>query len=68
MLYKGLPEGLTWGVARTARYGLVVQGAGSAAWKLQRLLLETWDSVRFHLFAEPPPRLLKEAWMTGKNK
>lgn len=64
----GLPEGLTWGVARTARYGLVVQGAGSAAWKLQRLLLEAWDSVRHHLLEEPPIRLLKEAWMTGMNK
>jgi urease accessory protein len=64
----GVPEGLSWGVARTARYGLVVQAAGNAAWKLQRLLLEAWDSVRHQLLNQPPLRLLKEAWMTGMNK
>ncbi len=62
------PEGLCWGIARTARHGLVVQAAGNAAWKLQRLLLKAWDSARYQLLGQPPLRLLKEAWMTGMNK
>lgn len=62
---KGIPEGVIWGVARTAKYGLVVQVAGHAAWKLQRLLLQAWDSVRSELLNRPPLRLLKEAWMSS---
>ncbi|WP_373231756.1 urease accessory protein UreD [Cohnella sp.] len=64
----GIPDGVSWGVARTAKYGLVVQVAGHAAWKLQRLLLKAWDSVRFELLAQPPLRLLKEAWMSSSNE
>jgi urease accessory protein len=63
----GEPEGLSWGIARTAKYGLVVQVAGNAAWRLQRLLLEAWDVARLLLLEQPPIRLLKEAWMTGMN-
>ncbi|WP_239617514.1 urease accessory protein UreD [Cohnella mopanensis] len=62
-----VPEGVRYGVARTARHGLVVQAAGHAAWKLQRLLLVAWDSVRQQLMNQPPLRLLKEAWMSGVN-
>jgi urease accessory protein len=61
----GLPEGLHWGIARTAKYGVVMQAAGTASWKLQRLLLEAWDIVRKLLLGEEPMRLLKEAWMSG---
>ncbi len=60
---EGIPEGLSWGVARTARHGIVVQAAGHAAWKLQRLLLTAWDVARLQLLDQPPLRLLKEAWM-----
>lgn len=60
----GIPEGVIWGVARTAKYGLVVQAAGHAAWKLQRLLLRAWDSVRLVMLNQPPLRLLKESWMS----
>ncbi|RED65635.1 urease accessory protein UreD [Cohnella lupini] len=60
---EGIPEGVSWGVARTARHGIVVQAAGHAAWKLQRLLLSAWDSARQQLLNQPPLRLLKEAWM-----
>jgi urease accessory protein len=63
----GEPEGLSWGIARTASHGLVVQVAGNAAWRLQRLLLEAWDVARLLLLEKPPIRLLKEAWMTGAN-
>jgi urease accessory protein len=63
----GEPEGLSWGIARTARHGLVVQVAGNVAWRLQRLLLEAWDVARLLLLEQPPIRLLKEAWMTGAN-
>jgi urease accessory protein len=63
----GEPEGLSWGIARTAKFGLVVQAAGNAAWRLQRLLLEAWDVARLLLLGQPPIRLLKEAWMTGAN-
>ncbi|TFE31615.1 urease accessory protein UreD [Cohnella luojiensis] len=64
---EGIPQGISWGIARTARYGLVVQVAGNAAWRLQRLLLVAWDSVRSVLLGQPPLRLLKEAWMTGTS-
>ncbi|MCD9023074.1 urease accessory protein UreD [Cohnella silvisoli] len=64
----GEPEGLSWGIARTAKHGLVVQVAGNAAWKLQRLLLAAWDVVRLILLDQPPIRLLKEAWMSGINE
>jgi urease accessory protein len=63
----GVPDGLSWGIARTAKFGLVVQVAGNAAWRLQRLLLAAWDVARFLLLDQPPIRLLKEAWMTGMN-
>lgn len=60
-----VPEDVRYGVARTARHGLVVQAAGHAAWKLQRLLLAAWDNVREQLLGQPPLRLLKESWMPG---
>lgn len=63
-----VPEGIHWGIARTAKHGLVVQAAGHAAWRLQRLLLAAWDCVRQQLLNQPPLRLLKEAWMTGANQ
>lgn len=61
----GVPDGVVWGVSRTARHGLTVQAAGNAAWKLQRTLLEAWDAARRLLLDQPPLRLLKEAWMRG---
>jgi len=66
----GVPaaEGIVWGVARTARHGLVVQAAGLAAWRLQKLFLAAWDAVRQELLGEPPLRLLKEAWMAGETR
>ena len=63
--FSGPPraEGLAWGVARTAKHGLVVQAAGHAAWRLQKLFLAAWDAVREEALGMPPLRLLKEAWM-----
>lgn len=63
--HAGIPEEVSWGIACTAKYGLVVQVAGHAAWKLQRLLLLAWDGVRSELLGQPPLRLLKEAWMSS---
>lgn len=63
-----IPDGVSWGVARTAKCGMVVQMAGHAAWKLQRLTLAAWDCVRQQLMDQPPLRFLKETWMIGSNK
>lgn len=51
--------GVVWGVAHTARHGLVVQAAGSAAWRLERLLRAAWDEARGLLLGEPPLRLIR---------
>lgn len=51
--------GVVWGVAHTARHGLVVQAAGSAAWRLERLLRAAWDEARGLLLGEPPLRLFR---------
>ncbi|MFC5471662.1 urease accessory protein UreD [Cohnella suwonensis] len=59
-------EGVSWGVARTARHGVVVQLAGNAAWRLQRAILAAWDGARKLALGQPPLRLLKEAWMGGE--
>lgn len=51
--------GVVWGVAHTARNGLVVQAAGGAAWRLERLLRAAWDEARGLLLGEPPLRLIR---------
>ncbi|MFD0674121.1 urease accessory protein UreD [Cohnella sp. GCM10027633] len=52
-------EGVVWGVSHTARYGIVVQAAGGAAWRLERLIRAAWDGARRLLLDEPPLRLLR---------
>ena len=51
--------GVIWGVAHTAMHGIVVQAAGGAAWRLERLLRTAWDGAREILLGEPPLLLLR---------
>lgn len=52
-------EDVQWGVSHTARCGVVVQAAGGAAWRLERLVRAAWAGARELLLGEPPLRLLR---------
>lgn len=54
-----LEENVRWGVSHTARYGVVVQAAGTAAWRLERLLRAAWEGARKLLLDAEPLRLLR---------
>ncbi len=54
-----LEEDVRWGVSHTARYGVVVQAAGMAAWRLERLLRAAWEGARKLLLDADPLRLLR---------
>ncbi|MFC5532022.1 urease accessory protein UreD [Cohnella yongneupensis] len=54
-----LAEGVSWGISHTARYGVVLQAAGGAAWRLERIIRAAWDGARKLLLDEPPLRLLR---------
>jgi urease accessory protein len=54
-----LDDSVQWGVSHTARFGIVLQAAGGAAWRLERLIRLAWDGARKLLLDEPPLRLLR---------
>lgn len=61
-LLEAMPEqtdGVQWGVSHTARFGVVVQAAGGAAWRLERLIRAAWDGARALLLDAPPLKLLR---------
>ncbi|MBO9598650.1 MAG: urease accessory protein UreD [Cohnella sp.] len=54
-----LEEGVQWGVSHAARFGVAVQAAGTAAWRLERLLRAAWEGARKLLLDADPLRLLR---------
>ncbi len=52
-------ENVRWGVSHTARHGVVVQAAGTAAWRLERLFRAAWEGARKQLLGADPLRLLQ---------
>lgn len=54
-----LGENVRWGVSHTARFGVVVQAAGTAAWRLERLLRAAWEGARKLLLDAEPLRMLR---------
>ncbi|WP_138752338.1 urease accessory protein UreD [Paenibacillus sinopodophylli] len=56
------PEGhrIVSGASMTHHYGIVVSALSTAAWPLQQLMRELWETVRYALLERPPLRFLQQ--------